>query len=95
MNEKPTPSPPMTLRGHWTTREVVLVGALIVAITALVAVGTRGLLDYSEENAAIEAECKAKGMDSLFLSSQSVLKMCVTPYGILVLPDLRRKGSVK
>lgn len=95
MTEKPEPSPLMIMRGHWTTREVVLACTLIISITILVAVGTRGLMDYSDENEAIEMECKAKGMDSMFITSQSVLKMCVTPYGVLVLPDVRRKDPPK
>ena len=74
----------------WNLKQVLSVAGGILLITVSVTMITLSLNDSSDTNAQIDAECHSKGMDSLFVTAQSTLKMCVREDGTLVLPDLRR-----
>ena len=74
----------------WSLPQICSVAGGIVLITASVAMITLSLNDSSDTNALIDTECRSKGMDSLFVTAQATLKMCVREDGTLVLPDARR-----
>lgn len=77
----------------WTKRQILSVAGGIVVVTTSVLMVTLSLTDSSDTNAQIEAECTARDMESLFLTAQSTLKMCVRKDGVIVLPDVRRQQS--